>query len=117
MADAARRTLRSDTRVHPRSPALSRRLAPGPHLVPLPRPLPGYALVSSLNSAPSSSPRTSRTTSIAAARSAGNEVRVLRGREVRVEADRPVPYGADGEVEADLPVMARVLPGALQVLS
>ncbi|CAM5742463.1 Diacylglycerol kinase OS=Streptomyces alboniger OX=132473 GN=CP975_06325 PE=4 SV=1 [Streptomyces alboniger] len=45
------------------------------------------------------------------------EVRVLRGREVRVEADRPVPYGADGEVEADLPVTARVLPGALQVLS
>jgi diacylglycerol kinase (ATP) len=45
------------------------------------------------------------------------EVRVLRGREVRVEADRPVPYGADGEVEAVLPVTARVLPGALQVLS
>ncbi|WSQ07144.1 diacylglycerol kinase family lipid kinase [Streptomyces sp. NBC_01231] len=45
------------------------------------------------------------------------EVRVLRGREVRVEADRTVPYGADGEVEADLPVTARVLPGALQVLS
>ncbi|MEV2217584.1 YegS/Rv2252/BmrU family lipid kinase [Streptomyces sp. NPDC050997] len=45
------------------------------------------------------------------------EVRVLRGREVRVEADRPVPYGADGEVEADLPVTVRVLPGALQVLA
>ncbi|MEU0076029.1 YegS/Rv2252/BmrU family lipid kinase [Streptomyces sp. NPDC006332] len=45
------------------------------------------------------------------------EVRVLRGREIRVEADRTVPYGADGEVEAQLPVTARVLPGALRVLS
>ncbi|MFF0160757.1 diacylglycerol/lipid kinase family protein [Streptomyces sp. NPDC005263] len=45
------------------------------------------------------------------------EVRVLRGREIRFEADRTVPYGADGEVEAQLPVTARVLPGALQVLS
>ncbi|MDN5381405.1 MULTISPECIES: diacylglycerol/lipid kinase family protein [Streptomyces] len=44
------------------------------------------------------------------------EVRVLRGRQVRIEADRPVPYGADGEVEAVLPVTARVLPGALAVL-
>ncbi|WP_037679896.1 diacylglycerol kinase family protein [Streptomyces griseus] len=44
------------------------------------------------------------------------EVRILRGREIRVEADRPVPYGADGEVEAALPVTARVLPGALRVL-
>ncbi|MFG2132819.1 diacylglycerol/lipid kinase family protein [Streptomyces sp. NPDC048751] len=44
------------------------------------------------------------------------QVRILRGREIRVEADRPVPYGADGEVEAVLPVTARVLPGALRVL-
>ncbi|MFI8825647.1 YegS/Rv2252/BmrU family lipid kinase [Streptomyces sp. NPDC053431] len=44
------------------------------------------------------------------------QVRVVRGREVRIEADRPVPYGADGEVEATLPLTARVLPGALQVL-
>ncbi|MDQ0815126.1 diacylglycerol kinase (ATP) [Streptomyces sp. B3I7] len=44
------------------------------------------------------------------------EVRVLRGREIRIEADRAVPYGADGEVEATLPVTARVLPGALSVL-
>lgn len=44
------------------------------------------------------------------------EVRILRGRQVRIEADRPVPYGADGEVEAVLPVTARVLPGALAVL-
>ncbi|MEU0743289.1 YegS/Rv2252/BmrU family lipid kinase [Streptomyces sp. NPDC006134] len=44
------------------------------------------------------------------------QVRVVRGSEVRVEADRDVPYGADGEVEAVLPVTARVLPGALRVL-
>ncbi|MEW2630783.1 diacylglycerol kinase family protein [Streptomyces sp. NPDC048389] len=44
------------------------------------------------------------------------EVEVLRGREVRVEADRDVPYGADGEVEAALPVTVRVQPGALNVI-
>ncbi|WP_320774654.1 diacylglycerol/lipid kinase family protein [Streptomyces sp. CRN 30] len=44
------------------------------------------------------------------------QVRVLRGREIRIEADRDVPYGADGEVDAVLPVTARVLPGALRVL-
>ncbi|CAM5350275.1 diacylglycerol/lipid kinase family protein [Streptomyces fumanus] len=44
------------------------------------------------------------------------QVRVVRGREVRIEADRAVPCGADGEVEAVLPVTARVLPGALRVL-
>ncbi|MFD5451698.1 YegS/Rv2252/BmrU family lipid kinase [Streptomyces sp. NPDC003470] len=44
------------------------------------------------------------------------QVQVLRGKEVRIEADRAVPYGADGEVEAVVPVTARVLPGALRVL-
>ncbi|MGC2999985.1 diacylglycerol kinase family protein, partial [Streptomyces sp. G35A] len=44
------------------------------------------------------------------------EVRILRGREVRISADRDVFYGTDGEVEAVLPVTARVLPGALRVL-
>jgi diacylglycerol kinase family enzyme len=44
------------------------------------------------------------------------EVSILRGREIRIEADRPVPYGADGEVEAVLPVTVKVLPGALHVL-
>jgi YegS/Rv2252/BmrU family lipid kinase len=44
------------------------------------------------------------------------EVEVLRGREIRIEADRPVPYGADGEVEATLPVTVRVRPGDLAVL-
>ncbi|MGW7262253.1 YegS/Rv2252/BmrU family lipid kinase [Streptomyces sp. NPDC054842] len=44
------------------------------------------------------------------------QVRVLQGREIRIEADREVPYGADGEVDAVLPVTARVLPGALRVL-
>lgn len=44
------------------------------------------------------------------------EVRVLRGRELRIEATRPVPYGADGEVEATLPVTLRVRPADLPVL-
>lgn len=44
------------------------------------------------------------------------EVRVLRGRELRIEATRPVPYGADGEVEAALPVTLRVRPADLPVL-
>ncbi|MFD5951453.1 diacylglycerol/lipid kinase family protein [Streptomyces collinus] len=44
------------------------------------------------------------------------QVQVVRGREIRIEADRDVPYGADGEIEAVLPVTARVLPGALRVL-
>ncbi|MGW0140753.1 YegS/Rv2252/BmrU family lipid kinase [Streptomyces calvus] len=44
------------------------------------------------------------------------QVRILRGAQVRIEADREVPYGADGEVDAVLPVTARVLPGALRVL-
>lgn len=44
------------------------------------------------------------------------QVEILRGREVRIEADRDLPYGADGEVDATLPVTARVLPGALNVL-
>ena len=44
------------------------------------------------------------------------EVRVLRGTQVRIEADRDIPYGADGEVEAELPVTATVLPGALRAL-
>ena len=43
-------------------------------------------------------------------------VEVLRGRDVRIEADRPLPYGADGELIGTLPVTARVLPGALRVL-
>ncbi|MGW2559536.1 diacylglycerol/lipid kinase family protein [Streptomyces sp. NPDC001514] len=44
------------------------------------------------------------------------EVEILHGKEIRIEADRPVPYGADGEVDATLPVTARVQPGALNVL-
>lgn len=44
------------------------------------------------------------------------EVVILRGREIRIEADRPVPYGADGEVEAVLPVTARVRPSDLSML-
>lgn len=44
------------------------------------------------------------------------QVEVLRGREIRIEADRNLPYGADGEVEGVLPVTVRVLPGALKVI-
>ncbi|MGW1982476.1 YegS/Rv2252/BmrU family lipid kinase [Streptomyces collinus] len=44
------------------------------------------------------------------------EVRVLRGKQLRIEACRPVPYGADGEVEATLPVTVRVRPADLPVL-
>ncbi|WP_418961119.1 diacylglycerol/lipid kinase family protein [Streptomyces tritici] len=45
------------------------------------------------------------------------QVEILRGKEIRIEADRPVPYGADGEVDATLPVTVRVQPGALHVLA
>jgi diacylglycerol kinase (ATP) len=45
------------------------------------------------------------------------QVEVLRGREVRIEADRELPYAADGELIGTLPVTARVLPGALRVLA
>ncbi|MFF7178079.1 YegS/Rv2252/BmrU family lipid kinase [Streptomyces sp. NPDC008121] len=45
------------------------------------------------------------------------EVEILRGAEIRIEADRPLPYGADGEVDATLPVTVRVCPGALNVLA
>ncbi|GAA4967727.1 hypothetical protein GCM10023238_39510 [Streptomyces heliomycini] len=38
------------------------------------------------------------------------QVRILRGGEIRIEADRDLPYGADGEVDAVLPVTVRVLP-------
>lgn len=44
------------------------------------------------------------------------QVEILSGREIRIEAERPLPYGADGEVDAALPVTVRVQPGALRVL-
>ncbi|MFC0039977.1 diacylglycerol kinase family protein [Actinomadura rayongensis] len=45
------------------------------------------------------------------------QVRVVRGREVRIEAARALPYGADGELPGTLPVTVRVLPGALTILA
>ena len=39
-----------------------------------------------------------------------------RAKELRIESSGPVPYGADGEVEATLPVTVRVRPGDLPVL-
>ncbi|RAY14671.1 diacylglycerol kinase family lipid kinase [Actinomadura craniellae] len=44
------------------------------------------------------------------------QVETLRGREITIAADRDLRYGADGEVGGTLPVTARVLPGALNVL-
>ena len=43
-------------------------------------------------------------------------VRVMRGAEVRVEADRPFVVYADGDPVGELPMTFRALPGALQVL-
>ncbi|MEU6621501.1 diacylglycerol kinase family protein [Streptomyces litmocidini] len=45
------------------------------------------------------------------------QIEILRGKEVRIEADRPLPYGADGEVDATLPVTLRVRPASLRVLA
>lgn len=44
-------------------------------------------------------------------------IQVLRGREVTIEADRDLPFGADGELLGTLPAKVRVLPGALHVLA
>jgi YegS/Rv2252/BmrU family lipid kinase len=43
-------------------------------------------------------------------------IRVLRGAEVRVSADRPFVVYADGEPVGGLPITLRALPAALQVL-
>jgi YegS/Rv2252/BmrU family lipid kinase len=45
------------------------------------------------------------------------QVEILRGKEIRIEADRNIPYGTDGEVDATLPVTARIQPGALNILA
>ena len=45
------------------------------------------------------------------------EIEVLRGREIRVEADREIPFGGDGELLGTLPATIRVLPGALRVIA
>ena len=45
-----------------------------------------------------------------------DEVVVLRGRELTIEADRPFAVYADGEHITDLPATVRVLPGALRVI-
>jgi diacylglycerol kinase (ATP) len=45
------------------------------------------------------------------------EVKVLRGREIRVEADREIPFGGDGELLGTLPATIRVLAGALRVIA
>lgn len=45
------------------------------------------------------------------------QIEVLRGREVRIEADREIPFGGDGELLGMLPATIRVLPGALRVIA
>lgn len=45
------------------------------------------------------------------------EIEIIRAREIRIEADRELPYGGDGELIGILPVTVRVRPGALQVLA
>lgn len=44
------------------------------------------------------------------------EVEVRRGKVVRIEASRDIVYGCDGELPGRLPVTARVLPAALNVI-
>ncbi len=46
-----------------------------------------------------------------------SNVEVMRGREVRVSADRPFTMYADGDPIAELPVTIRALPGAVRVLA
>ncbi|HSD76189.1 MAG TPA: diacylglycerol kinase family lipid kinase, partial [Solirubrobacteraceae bacterium] len=46
-----------------------------------------------------------------------DEVRVLRGAEVRIAADRPFTVYADGDPIAELPVTVGVAPGAIAVLA
>jgi YegS/Rv2252/BmrU family lipid kinase len=45
------------------------------------------------------------------------EIEVVRGREVRVESDREIPFGGDGELLGSLPATIRILPGALRVIA
>jgi len=45
-----------------------------------------------------------------------DEVRVLRGAEVRVSADRPFTVYADGDPIGELPITMRAVPAALRVL-
>lgn len=45
------------------------------------------------------------------------EVRVVRGTEVTLDADRPIPVGADGDDLGQVPRTVRVRPAALQVIA
>jgi YegS/Rv2252/BmrU family lipid kinase len=48
---------------------------------------------------------------------AGSRRQFERAREVRVEADPPLPVHFDGDVVGTTPLVARVLPGALRVIA
>ncbi|WP_436500773.1 diacylglycerol/lipid kinase family protein [Actinokineospora sp. HUAS TT18] len=45
------------------------------------------------------------------------EVQIIRAKEVVVDADKPVPVGADGDDLGALPCTIRVRPGALKILA
>jgi diacylglycerol kinase family enzyme len=45
------------------------------------------------------------------------DVTVLRGRDVHLAADRPLPAGADGDELGPLPISVRIRPGALPILA
>ena len=45
-----------------------------------------------------------------------DNVRVFRGRDIRIETDRPRAMQADGDLIGETPVTLRVLPGAVRVL-
>ena len=47
----------------------------------------------------------------------GSRAQLERAREVRVEADPPLPVHFDGDVVGTTPLVARVLPGALRVIA
>jgi diacylglycerol kinase family enzyme len=40
----------------------------------------------------------------------------LRGQEIEIETDPPLPVQFDGDVDGETPVRLRMLPGALQVV-
>ena len=48
--------------------------------------------------------------------SGDRNVRILSGREIRIDTDRPRPMQADGELIGETPVSLRVVPGAVRLL-
>ena len=48
--------------------------------------------------------------------SADRSVRIIRGRTIRIDTDRPRPMQADGDLIGSTPATVRVMPGAVRVL-